>query len=125
MTPKRQFRDYLQDILETMDKGGHFSESMSFEQFLGDDKMSFAVVRALEIIGEATKHIASSVRRRHSHLPWMRMAGMRDRLIHGYFGIDLEIVWETATRFIPELKPQIAQVLREETPKNADGGHHA
>jgi uncharacterized protein with HEPN domain len=97
MTPKREFRDYLQDILETMDKVGDFIEGISFEQFLEDDKTSFAVVRALEIIGEATKHIPSSARRRHPQIPWMKMAGMRDRLIHGYFGIDLEIVWETAT----------------------------
>jgi uncharacterized protein with HEPN domain len=121
MKPKREFRDYLQDILDIMDKVGLFIEGMDFERFLTDDKTSFAVVRALEIIGEATKHIPSSVRRRHPQVPWMKMAGMRDHLIHGYFGIDLEIVWETATRFIPELRPQIEQVLGEKTEK--EGGN--
>ena len=117
MKPKREFRDDLQDIFETMDKVRRFVAGMSFEQFVEDDKTSFAVVRALEIIGEATKHIPSSVRRKYPKVPWTRMAGMRDRLIHGYFGIDLEIVWETATRFIPELKPHIAHVLEGENPK--------
>ena len=93
-TPPREFREYLQDILETMDKVGRFVEGMNFEQFLADDKTSFAVVRALEIIGEATKHIPASVRRRHARITWTGMAGMRDKLIHGYFGLDLEIVWK-------------------------------
>jgi uncharacterized protein with HEPN domain len=115
MTPPREFRDYLQDILETMDKVGCFIEGMNFKEFLTDDKTSFAVVRALEIIGEATKHIPASVRRRHPKVTWTSMAGMRDKLIHGYCGIDLEIVWKTATRFIPELRPLIAQVLTEES----------
>ena len=114
MKPEREFRDYLQDILETMDKVERFVEGMDFEQFLADDRTSFAVVRALEIIGEATKHIPASVRRRHPRVTWTKMAGMRDKLIHGYFGLDLEIVWETATRFVPEYRPLIAQALSEE-----------
>lgn len=117
MKPKREFGDDLQDIFETMAKMRRFVEDMSFEQVVEDDKTSFAVVRALEIIGEATKHIPSSVRRKYPKVPWTRMAGMRDRLIHGYLGSDLEIVWETATRLIPELKPQIAHVLEVENPK--------
>jgi uncharacterized protein with HEPN domain len=114
MMPRRESRDYLQDILETMDKVERFIGGMTFEQFLADDRTSFAVVRALEIIGEATKHIPASVRRRHPKVTWTSMAGMRDKLIHGYFGVDLEIAWKTATRLIPELRPLIAQVLREE-----------
>jgi uncharacterized protein with HEPN domain len=98
-----------------MDKVGRFVEGINFEQFPADDKTSFAVVRALEIIGEATKHIPASARRRHPRVTWTSMAGMRDKLIHGYFGVDLEIVWKTATRFIPELRPLIAQALREES----------
>jgi uncharacterized protein with HEPN domain len=115
MAPPREFRDYLQDILETTDKVERFVEGMNFKEFLTDDKTSFAVVRALEIIGEPTKHIPGSVRRRHPKVTGTSMAGMRDKLIHGYFGVDLEIVWKTATRFIPELRPLIAQVLREES----------
>lgn len=115
MSPPREFRDYLRDILDMMEKVGLFIEGMDFEQFLRDDKTSFAVVRALEIIGEATKHIPMSVRRRHPRITWTKMAGMRDKLIHGYLGVDMEIVWETATRYIPELRPLIEQALREET----------
>ncbi len=115
MRSPREALDYLRDILEMMDKVTRFIGEMSFTEFAADDKTSFAVFRALEVIGEAAKQVPGPVRRRHPNVPWRRMAGMRDRLIHGYFGVDIEIVWETATQLVPELRPQLAQVLREET----------
>lgn len=114
MKEKRDVVDYLEDILEAMEKAQQFIAGMGLDTFSKDAKTHFAVFRALEIIGEATKQIPPAVRRRHPSLPWKRMAGMRDRLIHGYFGVDLEIVWETATRLVPELKPQIVAVLEAE-----------
>ncbi|MBI2917088.1 MAG: DUF86 domain-containing protein [Chloroflexi bacterium] len=98
-----------------MDKVTQFIGDMCLNDFAGDDKTSFAVFRALEVIGEAAKQVPAPVRRRHPDVPWRRMAGMRDRLIHGYFGVDTEIVWETATQLVPELRPRLAQVLEEET----------
>lgn len=115
MRSRRAVLDYLRDILEMMDKVKEFIGDMSFDEFALDAKTNFAVFRALEVVGEAAKQVPSSVRRRHPDVPWRRMAGMRDRPIHGYFGVDVEIVWETATKLIPELKPRVAEVLEEES----------
>ncbi len=115
MRPRREFLDYLRDILEMMDKVKEFIGDMPFDDFALDEKTNFAVFHALEVIGEAAKQVPATVRRRHPDVPWRRMAGMRDRLIHGYFGVDLEIVWETATRLIPELRTRLAEVVEEES----------
>jgi uncharacterized protein with HEPN domain len=115
MRSRREALDYLRDILEMMDKVKKFISDMPFNEFAQDEKTHFAVFRALEVIGEAAKQIPPSIRHRHPDVPWGRMGGMRDRLIHGYFGVDVEIVWETATRLVPELRPRLADVLEEES----------
>jgi uncharacterized protein with HEPN domain len=76
-------------------------------------QINFAVVRALEIIGEATKRLPESLRNKYSEIPWKDMAGMRDRIIHGYDAVNLEIVWTTVKTRIPELKPKIQRILAE------------
>jgi len=88
----REFEDYLRDILDAMEKAQQFLENLSYEKFRDDDKTIYAVVRALEIIGEATKNIPNPVRQEHPEVPWKDMAGIRDILIHDYFGVDLETV---------------------------------
>jgi uncharacterized protein with HEPN domain len=103
MITERTFLDYLEDILDGIEKVGQFVEGMSFDQFADDHKTSFAVIRALEVIGEATKKIPQSVRR--------DMAGMRDKLIHEYFGADLVLVWKTADEDLPGLKTLIERIL--------------
>jgi uncharacterized protein with HEPN domain len=120
MNAERDFLDYLTDIHETMGKIPSFVAGMTYEQFMGDEKTVFAVIRAIEIIGEATKNVPPSVRNRHPEIPWKRMAGMRDRVIHGYRGVDLAIVWETATTTIPDLIPRMARVLAEEISRERD-----
>jgi uncharacterized protein with HEPN domain len=115
MTTPREHVDYLQDIVDMLTKVEQFTTSMTFEEFKSDDKTIFAVVRALEIVGEATKHIPVAVRNRHPDLPWRNMAGMRDKLIHDYLDVDLDIVWKTATELIPLLKPQVAEVIEAES----------
>ncbi len=81
--------------------------------FVGDDKTSSAVVRKLEIIGEATKNIPSEIRNKHKELPWSDMARMRDKIIHSYFVVDYEVVWKTIKERLPEIKPIIGAILKE------------
>ena len=96
MKRERDFLDYLADILDVMDKVGRFTEGMSFEEFSADERTTFAVVRALEIIGEATKNIPLRIRKIYPEVPWKQMAGMRDKIIHEYFGVRLQVVWDTS-----------------------------
>lgn len=120
MNAGRDFLDYLTDIHETMAKIPNFVAGMTHEQFVADEKTIFAVIRAIEIIGEATKKVPPPVRNRHPEILWKRMAGMRDRVIHGYRGVDLAIVWETATRTVAELIPRMARVLAQESGRRGD-----
>jgi uncharacterized protein with HEPN domain len=82
--------------------------------FRRDETLKRAFVRSLEIIGEAVKQIPDAFRQRYSHLEWRAMAGMRDRLIHGYFGVDYDIVWDVVTTKIPVLQQAIEYILRQE-----------
>lgn len=113
MTAERLISDYLDDIIDTIDKVELFIEDMDFEQFAEDDKTVFAVIRAFEIIGEATKNIPQPIKDKYSSVPWKEMAGIRDKLIHGYFGVKLAVVWETTQQDLPSLKPLIAQIIKE------------
>jgi uncharacterized protein with HEPN domain len=106
-----EFLDYVEDILDAMDKAQLLIENVTYEQFEADFRINFAVVRALEIIGEATKRLPDELRERYPQIPWREMAGMRDRIIHGYDTVNLRIVWDTVTQRIPMVKPQIQQIL--------------
>ena len=110
---KRVYGDFVQDILDSIDDTGNFIEGMDFEDFIKDKKTIYSVVRTIEIIGEATKNIPEQVKEKNPEVPWKKMAGMRDRLVHEYFGIDLEILWETAKEDVPQLKIMVSKVLKE------------
>ena len=108
---KREYKLFLKDIAQACRHIREFTEGMDYEQFLGDEKTSSAVIRKLEIIGEAAKNIPDPVREKYSGVPWRGMAGMRDRLIHGYFGVNYKLVWETVRTDIPLFISSVPQIL--------------
>jgi len=110
---KRDPRLFLQDILLCLERIERYTGGMSFREFAADEKTVDAVIRNFEIIGEATKNVPESIRSRYPAIPWRDMAGMRDKLIHAYFGVDLEMVWKTAKTRLPGLILQIRQVLKD------------
>ncbi|WP_373500743.1 DUF86 domain-containing protein [Desulfococcus sp.] len=111
MKKHRLIQDYLQDILDAMDKAAAFIGSMDFQAFSEDDKTLFAVIRSLEIIGEAAKKIPVPLRRRYGSIPWKNLTGMRDKLIHDYVGVSVDVVWQTVKNDIPSVRQELARVL--------------
>lgn len=107
----RDPRLYLKDILEAMEAIERFVGEMDFETFEDDDMRVSAVIRKFEIIGEASKSVPESIKQKYTSIPWSDMAGMRDRLIHFYFGIKYDLVWNTIKQDIPEVKPLIREIL--------------
>jgi len=106
----RDSKLYLKDILDAMDSIELFVEGMDFEEFKKDDKTSSAVIRKFEIIGEATKYLLDDIKKDYPDIPWREMAGMRDKLIHFYFGIKYELVWRTIKDVIPQIKPSLVEI---------------
>lgn len=102
--------DYIRDILNSIEEVEDFTEGLTYDEFVEDRKTINAVIRSLEIIGEATKNIPDSIRNDYPEIPWKSMAGMRDNLIHEYSGVDLGIVWKTIQNNIAEVKPKIEQM---------------
>jgi uncharacterized protein with HEPN domain len=108
---KREFLDYVEDIVDAMNHAISFVKGLKFESFAKDTKTVFAVVRALEIVGEASRRIPDEVKQRYPGIPWKDMAGMRDKLIHGYFGVKLDVVWDTVKKEIPSLLPMFKEII--------------
>jgi len=108
---RRTYLDYLADILEAVEKAQRFVQGLSYEQFAADDKTTFAVIRALEIIGEAAKRIPPEMRRQVPDLPWKEISGMRDKLSHDYFGVNLQVVWRTVTEDLPFLEQRLRPLV--------------
>ena len=106
-----EFLDFVEDILDAMNKAEALLVGVIYSQFESDYRINYAVVRALEIIGEAAKRLPEDLRRRYPDIPWKGMSGMRDRIIHGYDDVDLQIVWDVVKRDIPQIKPKIEKIL--------------
>ena len=113
MKPDRDPSDHLADIENSIRKALRFVFGMDEASFMADDKTAYAVVRALEIIGEATKRIPIEIRQKYPEIPWRSMAGLRDKLIHDYFCVNWLVVWRTVTMDLPPLLPLIERVIRE------------
>ena len=110
----RDYRDYLRDILVAVNDVESFVQGLTYDEFIKDRKTLNAVVRSIEIIGEASKNIPEAVKVKYKELPWKQMAGMRDKLIHAYFGMDTETVWKATQTNIPQLKGLIQKVINEQ-----------
>ena len=103
---------YLKDINKAINSINNFIEGMNIEQFKSDDKTSSAVIRKFEIIGEATKNLPNTIKDKYPQIPWKDIAGMRDKLIHAYSEVDLNLVWKTIQKRLPELQSFLDDVLR-------------
>ena len=109
---KRGSLELLNDIKEAIRRIEVYIKEISYEEFLKDIKTQDAVVRNLEIIGEATKNISDDLKKDYTQIPWKKLTGIRDRLIHHYFGINYDIVWVVAKEELPEIILQIENLLR-------------
>ena len=109
----REFKSYLMDIKISIEKIEKYTEDLSFEQFTEDELIQDGVVRNLEIIGEAVKNIPEEIKDSEQDMGWKKIAGLRDILIHAYFGIDVDIVWDIVKNKVPELKKKVLKLLDE------------
>lgn len=100
---KRPYRMFLGDIFDSIEKIEGYITGLDFEDFSADNKSIDAVVRNLEIIGEASRNIPTTIKTKHPEIPWKRMVGLRNVIAHEYFGVDIRIIWQIATRNLPEV----------------------
>jgi len=107
----REIADYLQDILDSINDIADFIAGMSPEAFTKDKKTINAVLRSIEVMGEASRNIPEETRQQYPQVPWRKMSGMRDKLIHEYHGVDIDTVWQTLHEDIPPLKDMIQEVI--------------
>ncbi|MEM4347889.1 MAG: DUF86 domain-containing protein [Candidatus Altiarchaeota archaeon] len=115
---KRDYRHYILDILDSIKAIESFVEGYAFEDFAKDRKTVDAIIRNLEIIGEAAKNVPKDIKKKYGEIPWKEMAGMRDKLIHEYHGVDLEIIWKVVVERLPTIRPffeKIAEEMKNET----------
>lgn len=112
MKAPRDVADYLRDMSDFAEKACRLTEDMDYQAFAADERTHLAVVRCLEVIGEAAKKVPNGFRARHHEVPWAEAAGIRDVLIHDYVGINLEVVWKTVQQDLPSLRAALLPLLR-------------
>ena len=105
---------YIQHIFDAIIRIEDYTKDISYENFINNNLIQAGVIREIEIIGEASKRLSKDFKEKYNDLPWEKMAGMRDKLIHDYFGVDIDAVWETVKKDIPLLKDKLEDILRKE-----------
>jgi len=108
---ERDYIDYLLDIQDACNKCASFTENLSYNDYVIDEKTIYALVRCFEIIGEASNKIPEEVKKINTDIPWRYMSNMRNKLIHEYYGIDVKIIWKTVTEEIPGLSIKINDLI--------------
>lgn len=111
---ERNIGDYLNDIMEMIADIRDFTKGMSYEDLDDDRKTLFAVIRCLEVLGEAVKKIPENIKNEYPEIPWQEIAGMRDKLIHEYFGVDIETIWDTIQEDLSPLQEAIEKIIKKE-----------
>jgi len=107
---KRRDADLIQDILESINRINTYTENISFQEFSDDYKSQDAVIRNLEILGEAVKLLSTETKEKYAQIPWKDITGTRDRLIHDYFGVNIDIVWDIIKNELPKLIPVLNKI---------------
>lgn len=115
--PKRGNLEFLSDIKEAIDRICNYTDKMTYEDFLKDKKTQDAVVRNIEIIGEAVKNVSKSLRDENQDIEWKDIAGMRNKIVHFYFGIKWDIVWSVIRDKLPQLKKRVEKILSKSPPE--------